>query len=174
MFRVPAQRMGQGVIHRPRQRGEQIAQPGLVAGRLPGQIRGFHETILHVRFHRHAHPFFPVFVFGRIFGRLGEHVIENPSVGGLHVGKRFDGAFHIRLEIFSGAQHVGMIADPQRGTVGGAEAADVAAVDTEVDDIGFQKRLNLAAEALPFTRGGFNLQHGIAFYESGILRLQIR
>ena len=157
--RVPAPGVGHAVAEGFVELREEVFHPGIIAGRLPGDVSGFYKAVFNVGFDLHAHPLFPVFAFARLgFGR-GGHVVEDASVDGLRSSECFDRALKVREKVAGTAGDILVVADPEAFAVRTPKSGNRSTVEREVDEVGLEKIVNLRGKPPPGGIGSMKSEH---------------
>ena len=112
MFLAPAPGMRLDIGHRPFRMGQHGRHPLIVSRRLPCEKQGFHPPILDICLYGHSHIFGPVLPI-----HVAADEVVKRTIAELSLGEVSHGTGHVRIEIACPAQHVRVIANPERGTV---------------------------------------------------------
>lgn len=156
-IRIPSPGMAEYVLQRVFQIGNERANPGIVAGGLPGDERAVDESVFDVGFYGDTHVFRPVFAFAGDFFRLYGEVVENAAIAGLSVGEVGHGRGHVLLEVSSSAHNIRVVSYPDGRRVRRAVASNGVAINNHVHGVFFEKSLNSGREFIEFRSAGFDV-----------------
>ena len=156
-IRIPSPGMAEYVLQGVFQIGQERADPGVVAGGLPGDECAIDKPVFDVGFYGDAHVFRPVFAFTRDLFRLNGEVVENAAIAGLSVGEVSDCGGHVLLEMSGSAHDIRVVSYPNGRCVRRAVPSNGVAIDDHIHGVFFEKSLNSRCEFIEFRSSGFDV-----------------